>query len=143
MHFFVLSCFFALCCNFGVSDDIGGLPSFLSSANVYISESQLPASKCCYLLQDIKHHRHNEPTKNTTTKEPVKRIPCVAIQFPNTGRALLDLLTYTSFIVVTTIRLIFSSLESQQLISSFKLLCCHHSNHSLSRTLDLYSLLLW
>ena len=78
------------------------------------------------------HTCTNEKKKSTKTQ--VRRIPCaVTISTPCSTRPI------ASIGVVTATRLILSSLrlESPQLISSFKLLCCHHSNHYVSRTRDL------
>ena len=75
-----------------------------------------------------------EEKHNTQVKEShVQR------ELPNTDRY--STYYYISIIVVTTTRLIWSSLrpKSPQNISSFKLLCCHHSNHYLSSTHDLCS----
>ena len=110
-----------------------------------ISESQLPASMCCSLVQNIKQEKENNTTHHThthtythrrtnETKEQkhdiqARKIPCVATiskHQPSANRP-------------TTVYMSGLSLESQQKMSSFKLLCCHHSNHFLSRTLGLCS----
>ena len=54
-----------------------------------------------------------------------------------------DTISNTSIVVITAMRIILSRLrfESPQRISSFKVLCCHHSNHQRSSTLDLCSTL--
>ena len=56
-------------------------------------------------------------------------------QKQNTGWAVIGSLTV--YLIVRSL-----GVESQQNVFSFKLLCCHHSNHYISRTLDLRSLLL-
>ena len=64
----------------------------------------------------------------------VRRIPCAATiseHRPGANRPT------TVYIILRSL-----SLEPQQKIFSFKLLCCHHSDQLISRTLDLRSLLL-
>ena len=56
-------------------------------------------------------------------------------QKQNTDWTLIDVLTV--YLILKSL-----SLESQQNVFSFKLLCCHHRDHYVSRTLDLRSLLL-
>ena len=106
----------------------------------------------CYIVQNSKHQKQNstncqththththtrEPTKTKEEKHGIqdRRIPYVTTiskHQPSANRH-----TTVVYIILGSL-----SLESQQQISSVKLLCCHHSNCFLSRALDLCSSLI-
>lgn len=123
------------------------MPSFFNIVHVSSSESQLPASKCCYLVQNIKHRKKNSTNHHTRVYQRRKEkhqhaseknsIHSNNFQTPSATTP-----TISIIVIVTATRLILSSLrlESPQHISRFKLLCCHHGNYYISRTLDLCSL---
>ena len=147
-------------CDFGVGADIGAVPSFINIEHVFISERKLLTSMCCYLVQNTNHHKKNQSKSSSHTCTNNNKIECThtftnkkkgekhntqvtIIRYAATiskHRPLLDLLLHM-INVVTATRLMLSSLrpKSPQRISSFKLLCRHHSNHSLGSTLDLRS----
>ena len=98
------------------------------------------ASTSKYVLLPYTKYQTSEGKQNTRTHEKkeenhdmqVRRIPCVASKHrTDANRA------NTVYIILRSL-----SLKSQQKISSFKLFCCHHNAHYISRTLDLCSLLL-
>lgn len=123
------------------------MPSFFNIVHVSSSESQLPASKCCYLVQNIKHRKKNSTNHHTRVYQRRKEkhqhaseknsIHSNNFQTPSATTP-----TISIIVIVTATRLILSSLrlESPQHISRFKLLCCHHGNYYISRTVDLCSL---
>ena len=123
------------------------MPRFFNTVHVSSSESQLPASKCCYLVQNIKHRKKNSTNHHTRVYQRRKEkhqhaseknsIHSNNFQTPSATRP-----TISIIVIVTATRLILSSLrlESPQHISRFKLLCCHHGNYYISRTVDLCSL---
>ena len=111
--------------------------------------ANLPASNCFYLVQNSKHSRKTAQTiAHTLLPRKKRKAPTHNREEPiysnhsqshsQTYRLLLHTL---SIVVVTATGLILSSLESPQHISTRKLLCCHHGNYYVSRTLNLCSLL--
>ena len=115
------------------------MSSFLNIVHVSILESQLAANMCCRSCTKYKKSEGKQSTYTKGKKKEekhdmqVRRICKATIpeQLPGTHNG------NTVYIILKGL-----GLESQQKISSIKLLCCCHSNHYISRTLDLCRLLL-
>ena len=114
------------------------MSSFFNIVHVSISERGLPASICCYLVQNIKHQNENGTNHHAHVNQRKKRRKSQHTSEKNP-------MCSNNFQTPTTLSIIsrrITSLESQQKIISVKVFFCHHSNNLRSRTLDLCSLLL-